>query len=159
VGGARGTSYTVVNDSFGNTEAHILSGIYGNTAEDYNGRVLTQTVDTGWTASAKSNTCSDILTLWGMTNVGSSRTDTYTLSMKYDPARVASGSTQMRLATFGSSGNLVNVVSKNTGGASTFVNGPWQPGYGLGTFGLDTTTNTVWAVINYDGEFVVATGF
>jgi hypothetical protein len=41
VGGAGGTSYTVVNDSFGNTEAHILSGTYGNTAADYNGRVLT----------------------------------------------------------------------------------------------------------------------
>jgi hypothetical protein len=115
-------------------------------------------VNTGWTESAKSNTCSDSLTLWGMTNVGSSKTDTYTLSMKYDPARVASGSTQMRLAAYGDTANLVNAVFKNTGGTSTFVNGPWQPGYGLGTYGLDTSTNTVWAVINYNGEFVVATG-
>jgi hypothetical protein len=33
-----------------------------------------------------------------------------------------------------------------------------MPGYGLGTYGVDTKTKTAWAVINYNGEFAVAAG-
>jgi len=35
------------------------------------------------------------------------------------------------------------------------VSGPWAPGYALGTTGLDPSTKTVWAVINYNGDFAV----
>jgi hypothetical protein len=38
------------------------------------------------------------------------------------------------------------------------VNGPWQSSYGLGTYGVDASTSTAWAVINYNGDFVVAPG-
>jgi len=43
-------------------------------------------------------------------------------------------------------------------GNPKFVFGPWQANYGLGTYGIDTSNNTVWAVINYNGNFVVAIG-
>ena len=72
IGGSNSPSYTVVQDTFGNTSASILSGTYSNTATDFNSRILTQTVNTGWTAST-SGTYSDILSLWGMATVGSSR--------------------------------------------------------------------------------------
>ncbi len=60
------------------------------------------------------------------------------------------------LATQDSSGNWVNAVSQNAGGTSTFVFGSWNAAYPLGTFGVDPTTNTAWAVVNHAGRFAVA---
>jgi hypothetical protein len=157
IGGAGSPSYTVVQDSFGSTTASILSGTYSNTAADFNSRILTQTVNTGWRAST-TGTYSDILSLWGMANVGSSKTDTYTLSLKYAPSKVHADIFQFGLATPGNAGKWVSAVSMNFGGTPRFVNGPWQSSYGLGTYGVDTSTNTAWAVINYNGDFVVAPG-
>ena len=158
VGGAKSTSYTAVQDSFGSTTASILAGTYSNAAKDSINRTLTQSVTTGWSAST-SGTLSDILSLFGMSAVGSAQTDTFTLSMKYDASKVNSGQAEsggVGIATPGSAGKWVNAVSKNTGGTAKFVNGPWQSSYGLGTYGIDTKTNTAWAVINYNGNFVVA---
>jgi hypothetical protein len=53
-------------------------------------------------------------------------------------------------------GNWVNAVDKNIGGAKKFVLGPYQSGYELGTYGIDPKTHTVWAVINYTGDFAAA---
>jgi hypothetical protein len=36
------------------------------------------------------------------------------------------------------------------------VLGPWNPIYKLGTYGIDPRTNTVWAVLNYNGQFATA---
>ena len=44
----------------------------------------------------------------------------------------------------------------NTGGTKQFVLGPYKTSYGLGTYGLDLKTQTVWAVINYNGDFAAA---
>jgi hypothetical protein len=51
----------------------------------------------------------------------------------------------------------VTAISDNTGGAPKFVEGPWKPNYGLGTYGRDLTTNppTAWAVLNTGGTFAV----
>ena len=160
VGGAGGASYTVVQDTFGSTSASILSGTYSNTAKDYSGRILTQSVNTGWAAST-SGTFSDILSLFGMSTLGSNQTDTYTLSMKYDSSKVSADLIQdgkTGIATPGTAGKWVNAVSKNSGGTPKFVNGPWQSSYGLGSYGVDTKTNTAWAVVNFNGNFVVAPG-
>ncbi len=161
IGGSNKTSYAVVQDSFGSTTASILSGTYSNTAADYTARLLTQSVNTGWTPST-TGTVSDILSLWGMATVGSAQTDTYTLSMKYDPSKVNVSQAQstggVGLATPGANGKWLNAVSKNVGGTAKFINGPWQSSYGLGSYGIDTNTNTAWAVINYNGNFVIAPG-
>jgi hypothetical protein len=96
-----------------------------------------------------------------MATVGSAQTDTYVLSMKYDPSKVNISQAQgggIGLAVPGTAGKWVNAVTKNVGGTGKFVSGPWASGYGLGTYGVDTATNTAWAVINSNGNFVVAPG-
>jgi hypothetical protein len=53
-------------------------------------------------------------------------------------------------------GDRVNAVEKNFGSTKRFILGPWRPGYGLGTYGVDPHTHIAWAVLNYDGNFAVA---
>ncbi len=47
------------------------------------------------------------------------------------------------IATLNNDGEWVNAVELNKGGKETFVSGPWKPQYGLGTYGIDTSTGTV----------------
>lgn len=49
-----------------------------------------------------------------------------------------------------------SIVKTFSGGASRFVKGAWNPGYSLGTYGIDPFTRTAWAVVNHEGEFAVA---
>jgi hypothetical protein len=158
VGGTNGTSYTVVQDGFGKTSAKILSGTYSNKAIDYNGRILTQTVNAGWSPEVQGIN-SDILTLWGMADLGTGQTDVFTLSLGYDHYSV--NHEELKRGLFGmvtkdAQGNWVNAVDKNFGGKKKFVYGPWLPGCELGTYGVDPHTKTVWAVTNYNGDFAVA---
>jgi hypothetical protein len=122
-------------------------------------------VDTGWTPKTAGtrkrydDTVSNILTLWGMADLGSDQTDVYTLSMSYDPHRllpIQLGKGLLGLAAKDWRGDWVNAVDMNFGGAKKFIIGPWKPGYGLGTYGIDLRTQTAWAVINYNGDFAVA---
>ena len=158
VGGTNGTSYTVVQDGFGKTSAKILSGTYSNKAIDYNGRILTQTVNAGWSPEVQGIN-SDILTLWGMADLGTGQTDVFTLSLGYDHYSV--NHEELKRGLFGmvtkdAQGNWVNAVDKNFGGKKKFVYGLWLPGCELGTYGVDPHTKTVWAVTNYNGDFAVA---
>jgi len=156
---AQNQSYTNVQDSFANTTAVILSGTNGSTATDGSGRPFTKAVDTGWSYKSH-DTASDILTLWGMAGtLGSDQTDVYTLSMSYDShfgqmqGNLKSG--LFGLTTKDANGNWINAVSKNFGGTEKFVLGPWNSSYGLGTYGVDPSTHTAWAVINYNSQFAV----
>jgi hypothetical protein len=157
VGGAYGTSYNVVQDSYGTTAARILGGTYSNTATDGSGRILTQAIDTGWTD--KSGTLrSDALSLWGLQKgLGSGQTDIYALSMSFaglTQEQMASG--MFFLLTKDANGNWVNAVDTDFGTQTKhFVVGSWDAGYGLGTYGIDPTTSTAWAVINHDSDFAV----
>jgi hypothetical protein len=158
VGGTNGTSYTVVQNRFGQTSAKILSGTYNNKETDYNGRILTQTVSTGWSPKTKGIN-SDILTLWGMAGLGTGQTGVFTLSLSYDHDSV--NHEELKRGLFGlvtkdTQGNWVNAEDKNFGGKKKFVYGPWFSDYELGTYGVDPHTKTVWAVINYNGDFVAA---
>ncbi|MGO8988246.1 MAG: metallophosphoesterase family protein [bacterium] len=156
---AQNQFYTNVQDSFANTTAAILSGTNGSTATDASGRPFTKAVDIGWSYRSH-DTASDILTLWGMaSNPGSDQTDVYTLSMSYDShfgqmqGNLKSG--LFGLATKDANGNWINAVDKNFGGTVKFVLGPWNPTYGLGTYGIDPSTHTAWAIINYNSQFAV----
>ena len=151
------SSYTQVVDSFNGTTAKILSGTNGSTAQDFDSRSFLKTVDTGW-AYATTNTASNILTLWGMADLGSPRTDVYTLSVSYNPSKKAPSSViaSFGLATKDAYGNWVNAVDMIQGTYSKrFVLGPWNSSYDLGTYGIDASTNTAWAVINYNADFAV----
>ena len=158
----QGGSYSVVQDDFSGTEAKILAGANGSTATDYTGRALAKTVDTGWTSACDAqddDTASDVLALWGMTDVGSSQTDVYALSLTYDQRRTGGkhlGEGKFGIVTRAANGNWINAVDANVAGVKRFVVGPWRAGYGLGTYGLDPSKKVAWAVIDHEGEFAVA---
>ncbi|AOY60350.1 metallophosphoesterase family protein [Desulfococcus multivorans] len=168
---ARGESYTRVAGSYKNTNVRILAGKNGNNETDYVGRPLSKFVTTGWTDSdSVDGAVSHILSLWGMTdNLSlydealegmlpdeneSRETDIYTLSMTCNALKDQSGKNHKNfcLAARSESG-WVNAVDANYGGSENFVRGPWRDGYGLGTWGIDA--DSVWAVINHDGDFAV----
>jgi hypothetical protein len=179
------TSKAVANGETGylGTGAAILAGMNGSTNKDYTIRPLTKVVDTGWTPADEAaandtlikehnrgprhhenqdgeDLASDILTLWGMGDLGTEQTDAYVLLMTFnkDAARQDLGNGGFGIATRDASGNWVNAVEMNFGGATRFVKGYWKSSYPLGTYGVDVSTRTAWAVINFNGDFAVATG-
>ncbi|MGA2960880.1 MAG: metallophosphoesterase [Candidatus Korobacteraceae bacterium] len=166
---AQGAAYTSVQDaSPWGTTAKILGGKNNSTLKDStnllggtangtpNGRPFTKAVTTGWDPSP-AGTKSDVLVLQGMTtSLGNYQTDSFALSMGVNGLTLNSG---FVIATINSSGAWTNAVNENfSSGAKNFVNGPWKASYGVGTYGIDPTTNTVWAVLNYNGPFAIAVG-
>ncbi len=49
-------------------------------------------------------------------------------------------------------------MDMNFGGIKRFIFGPYKQEYGFGTYGIDPYSKTVWAVVNYNSDFVVTTG-
>lgn len=97
---------------------------------------------------------SKIFTLWGMADFGAEETDVFTIEMSYRHGKTR----HMGQGCFGigspdASGEWVNTVDRNTGGYKKFVRGPWKADYGLGTYGVDPCTKTIWAVVNHAGDF------
>ncbi len=155
---AQGKSYTDIQDRFEGTTARILDGTNGSTAKDGSSRALTKAVDTDWTPRTDDIAASNILTLWGMSDLGSDQTDVYTLSMTYDPKSLRPlylDNGTFAIAIRDATGNWVNAVNMNDGGTKRFVVGPWKHGYKLGAYGFDPRTHTAWAVINHNGNFAV----
>ena len=174
------SSYTQVADSFHGTTARILSGTNGSKALDFDNRSFLKTVNTGWSdqdlfdrrddrdrwqnddrrsRNDRDDVDSEILTLWGMADLGTDQTDTFTLSMGQDSCKSHFGRNDSRLGlvTRNSYGEWVNAVDLNNGTFSKrYAAGPWKAGYELGTYGYDSRTNTAWAVINYNGDFAVS---
>ncbi len=150
------TDAKIQDASSAGTTAKILSGSNGSHSTDAVGLAYVKVVTTGW-IPAVAPTFSDILSLRGLDPfVGGSQQDTYTLSMALlSTASVGKG---LVLCALDSNGNWNNAVNQNSGGTKNFVNGPWSSSYGLGTYGIDPTTNSAWAVLNYDGAFAVAPG-
>jgi hypothetical protein len=158
---AQGGSYTVVNETFQGTTAQVLSGANGATDADPAGRHFTKAVDTAWEQPAL-ETASSVFTLWGMASVRSSNpaaavqpADAYALSLSYDPGKVSAAqlaSGHFGLAVRTSSGAWINAAGQSAA-SPTFVNGPWQSSYAVGTYGIDSATQTVWAVIDFTGDF------
>ena len=138
------------------TSAQILDGANGSSKKDYTNRQLTRVVNTGW-APKGNDTVSDVFSLWGMTDLGAGSSDTFALSLSYDPASVSAAQIPngIRLSTRNANGTWVNAVDVNSGGTSTFVNRAWQLGDTLGTYGIDTAAKTVWAVVNHASDFAV----
>jgi Calcineurin-like phosphoesterase len=153
-----GASYTSVTGSFAGTTAQVLSGINPSSSLDGSNRALTHLVDLGWDA-ATCATSSAILTLWGTADLGTTTGDTLALAMTFDPSAISDAtlvSGSFGLASQNAAGNWVSAVSQNIGGTAGFVLGAWNSSYPLGTYGVDLTTNTAWAVVNHAGRFAVA---
>jgi hypothetical protein len=174
-------TYTTVEDSFEGTTARILDGTNNSTARDGSlntkggvGRQLTKAVNTGWIDvdrwcekypvhkwNPDLDLASNIFKLQGMADLGSEKTDTYALSLSYDHHRllpIQLGKGFLGLVTKDENGRWVNAVDMNFDVTKNkkFVLGPYKSGYELGTYGVDLKTRTVWAVINYNGDFAAA---
>jgi hypothetical protein len=168
---ARGGSYTSIQDRFNGTSARILSGQNGDSHTDYGLHPLMKTVNTGWTRGDRSK-ASHILSLWGIRDnlsyydaslTGSlpnsdynNRCDAFTLSLSFGHreehvAQFLNG--RFGLAAKNWEGRWVNAVDLNASGTKKPRVGMWQQGDPLGTYGIDPVSRTVWAVIDYDGEF------
>jgi autotransporter-associated beta strand protein len=161
----RGSSYAAISDTtakavsngeagYLGTAMSILAGTNSTTGTAEGNRPEVDDVNTGW-APKSGALVSDVLSLWGMNNaLGSTQTDTFTLSLSYDPA-----TTSPMLATRSGS-TWVNAVSGNIGGASKCVGDrAFNPATDtLGTYGYNSATHTAWAVINYNSDFAVASG-
>jgi 3',5'-cyclic AMP phosphodiesterase CpdA len=132
----------------------MLGGVNTSTATNNYGKAHSKAVDTGW--SPANGTASDILTVWGTSEIGTNQTDTVALALTYNPASVTAAQLANGLFTLVSkdaNGNWVNAVNLNTGGNAQFVFGPYVSSYSLGTYGVDTNAGIVWAVVNYQGSF------
>ena len=156
---AQGAPYTTVQDTWGATPTTVklLGGTNANKSVDGSGRAQNLAVDTGWTAKS-TGLYSDAVTLWGLAyNLGSDYTDTVPVSVSFTgtPTSTTGAFGLLRLSADGT--KWVNAVNENNGGTAKFVNGPWTAAYGLGTYGIDTTTTpaTAWAVVNKAGTFAV----
>lgn len=158
-----GRTYTSIKDVYSSrvgalpTSVGINGGSNGRYAVNGSGIPLNKAVNTGWSPML-ADTSSDIVMLWGIETMGDLQPDIYTLSISYypsriDPAAIRSGA--LKIAIRDGDGNWVNAVSKNRGGISSFVYGPYDSSYGLGTYGVDVSNNTAWAVVNNSGEFAV----
>ena len=163
---AEGKSYTQVKDrspkmaGFAGTSIQILGGTNGSRGNTDYGKPLTKAVNTGWTSRAEAggHLNSDVLTLWGMTDVGANRADTYVLSMSFDPSGIPTdliGKGKIGLVTKTAKGKWICAVDANVGGTKRFVAGPWDCRYALGTYGINSATNRAWAVLNHAGDFAV----
>jgi hypothetical protein len=155
---AEGESYAVVQDSFKETSARILAGANNDPGTDFNNRVFTKAVNTGWVEKdGNPMLASNIFSLWGMTELGKSSSDVYVLQMSYvdqNPTGLPTSLSGYRLATVDANGKWVRAVDKNIGSSTkTIVRGPWNSSYPLGTQGIDG--DKVWAVVDYDADFVV----
>jgi hypothetical protein len=163
----QGQTYTAVNETHNGTTAAILSGTNGSANKDYNNRALVKAVYTGW-APIESGNASETLSLWGMAeglsnslpyeSRNTTLTDTFVLSMSFDPAKASAAdlfSGNFGLVAKDAKYGWVNAVSKNYRGAARFVIGPWAAEYSLGTYGVDTSANKAWAVINHNSDFAV----
>jgi len=175
----QGATYKTVEDSFEGTTARILGGTNTSTARDGSldinggvGRKLTKALNTGWVDLDRwcekhslhkwnydLDLASNIFRLQGLADLGSEQTDTYALSLSYDHHRLLPTQPKeglLGLVTRDENGLWVNAVDMNFGGNKKFVLGPYQSSYGLGTYGIDLKNRTVWAVINYAGDFAAA---
>lgn len=111
---------------------------------------------------------SDVVNLTGMTNgtVGNTatQTDRFVLQMTYNEALLGGfetdGAANQRIfLAWNDNGSWVNAVLGNQGAGNTpnFVNRGYLPNdeLVLGRWGIDTSANTVWAVLNHNSEFAV----
>jgi len=157
-----GEELTIVNDTCRiknsqNTMAEILNGTNKTFTTLFDGRPAVQNINTGWDIrddiDISAGVVSDLLTLWGMQDViGNKKCDTYVLSMSYDTTIRG----PLSIYSKDSIGNWNKTVHcNNDTSVSHFVVGPYRQSFGLGTYGIDPATHTVWAVVDHDGDFAI----
>jgi hypothetical protein len=154
---APGASFNSIQDSYKQTAAGFLSGTNDSTAKDAGSRPFWKLINMSWTDAngyqAQRGFASHLVKVLGLGKPGAhgDTTDAYTFAMTYDPAHAPSIDSNFALAIKNASGKWQNAVDFNFGGTKTYINGPWNMMYGVGTYGVDTQKGYVWAVLNYNG--------
>jgi len=148
------TAVGISDASASGTTATILYGSNNSAVLDACQQQCAKVVTTAWTNA--SGTASDILTLRGINPyAGAAQIDTYVLSLKPGSGTLNSG---YALASLDANGNWTK-AAKLTGSSNNFVLGPWSSSYTTpGIYGIDPSSNTAWAVLNYDGVFAICSG-
>ena len=96
-------------------------------------------------------------------NVTGSGTDTFVLQLTYDQALAATalgGGNNAMIFWLDPADNTYKLaVLGNSSGTPTFIQGAYDPNvdFQLGYYGVDTATQTAWAVVDHNGNFVVST--
>jgi hypothetical protein len=162
---AEGTGYSIVQDNtttasnnavaYGDTNGTyvgssfaILNGTNNSTGTTKTGRPLTKIINTGWAPAT--NTVSDIATVWGLTDLGSSSNDKITVAITFPTNGITDRNSVVLAGRDPKSGNWINAVDYNLVGGtksnstSAYSNAPTT----LGSYGVDLTNGVAWAVIN-----------
>ena len=107
-------------------------------------------------ANAPTSNTSVVSDVANITGTGS---DTHVVQMSYNPSSITNGSNSPTLAWY--NGSIYQAANfGNTGGAPTEYTGAYNPATQgenqLGSYGINTANNTVWAVVNNGtGNFAV----
>lgn len=180
--GAALTAPVTPNGSYANLESMATattgSGGYsmvGSTATilwGTNSSGSAQTVSMAWrtqTLEERTNLVliSDVVDLSGMSSAGTGQTSPFVLQMTYNPALLPLGVGSQGLWASNewlylgwlnpNTDTWQNAVLGNYGSSNdAFVGvGAWSGDTTLGDWGVNTTNNTVWAVVNHNSEFAV----
>ena len=146
---------SLIDRGYRGTTMSILSGTNSSSSATNYGKPLNAYVTTSWD-SGPLYLFSDILFLGGISKVSGDSTDPYVLSMSFKPnllSRFLAHSGRFGLMAKNAEGKWVGAAQLNTPADGKFVLGAWNASYGLGTYGVDLSNNTAWAVVNYNGEF------
>jgi hypothetical protein len=131
----------------------ILNGTNNSTRTTNDGRALTKAINTGWSPKT-SDTVSDIAYIWGLAELGGSKTDTIKVALTF-PTTGITDATSVYLATKDPvSGLWVNAVDFNQSGSTkafSSVDYTLSPST-LGSYGVDLNNGVAWAVVNNDNR-------
>jgi formylglycine-generating enzyme required for sulfatase activity len=157
---ARGTSVPIAAGNIGGISVSGTSGLAvnvlaGTVAADTT--IFATTSPKGnFSAAGGSQLVGDVLTFQG------TGTATWVLQMQYDPATLPQAESLMASAgelflswRNPATNRWVKSVDGNIGGSPQLFQRAWQAGDALGSYGVDVTSNTVWAVINHNSDFAV----
>ena len=143
-----GGSYQVLSDSGAGTSARILWGKLATVRRDAAGRALSQWITTDWTRHA--DLASAAWTLWGMElEEGSETTSPFVLSLRVDPGQAWADLKKGEIGLLRRDSSLWRWAAPG----SPLLR-PWDAADTVvGTHGLDTLAQTVWAVVDRSGTF------
>ncbi|GAT31488.1 PEP-CTERM protein-sorting domain-containing protein [Terrimicrobium sacchariphilum] len=156
VAGMNYDKFTALTRSSGlGTTVDLLDGTAGSGGNGYYGQ--NRDVDVFFT-DLEIGLASDIVSLSGTSGIGFS--DILVLQLTYDEATATAlfgNEAATRLGWFDpGTGSWTLAVDGNTGGTAFFAGDRAYNAatdFHLGTYGLDTANNTVWAVTNHNSEF------
>lgn len=150
---ADSTSYAIAHSAtlgetgFVGTNLTVLGGTNVSARATRDGRHLTKDIATGWTPA--NGTISDILTLWGLTELNSYQSDSIVIQLSFPTAGISDPTTVVLGAQDPVSGTWINAVDDNiVGGTKQFHSGAYNSSYGLGSYGVDLVGGVAWAVVN-----------